>query len=203
VQVESAAFVKSSTELTQMPTDRRHEFACIGRSNVGKSSLINMLTRVKGLAKISATPGKTRLANHFLINEKFYLVDLPGYGYAKRSKAERETYHKLIWDYLLKRTELLSLLVLIDSRHEPMEADLEFLGQLATAGVPFAIAFTKVDKLSGVAMQKQIAHYKEVLAEQWEVLPPIFLTSAQTGKGREEVVAYMAACLASVPVKTF
>jgi GTP-binding protein len=198
LQIKSATFEKSSTQLAQLPQVAVPEFACIGRSNVGKSSLINMITGRKGLAKTSATPGKTRLINHFKLNDAFYLVDLPGYGYAKVSQKDRAEFQKMIWDYLLKRPQLVSLLVLIDCRHEPLAIDQEFIDNLGEAGVPFALVFTKADKLSKAQQAKMLALYKRVLLRRWHELPPVFVTSAETGQGRANILDYFEQCLNSI-----
>lgn len=167
------------------------EYAFIGRSNVGKSSLINMLTSVKDLAKTSSKPGKTLLINHFLVNEAWYIVDLPGYGYAKISKAMRETVHKMITDYVTKREQLACLFVLLDSRHEPQEIDMDFLEFLGESGVPFAIIFTKTDKISQAEVGSNVRKFKEKMLETWEELPPIFQTSAEKTRGKDEVLDYI------------
>lgn len=168
---------------------------------MGKSSLINMLTGQRKLAMTSATPGKTTLINHFIINDSWYIVDLPGYGYARRSKSEREKLQQIIDGYILGRPQMTSLFVLVDSRHEPQKIDLEFMEWLGENGVPFAIVFTKVDKLGKVAAQRNIEAYKAKLLEQWEELPPIFVTSSETGQGREELLNYIEE-LNQLPVQT-
>lgn len=167
------------------------EVAFIGRSNVGKSSLINALTGRKELAKTSGTPGKTQLINHFVIGNTWYLVDLPGYGFAKVGHRQRETFEAMIWDYLRQRPTLLVLLVLIDIRHAPMAIDLEFLTKLGTAGIPFVIVFTKADKLSNAQQQKATALYTQTLAQHWEPLPTFFVTSAENGQGCSELLSYL------------
>lgn len=199
MEIKSATFEKSSTNLAQLPPANVPEFACIGRSNVGKSSLINMLVGRKGLAKTSGTPGKTRLINHFNLNNKFYLVDLPGYGYAKVSQKERAEFQKMIWDYLLKREQLVSLLLLIDFRHEPLAIDQEFIHNLGEAGVPFALVFTKADKLSKTQQDKMLALHKRTLLRSWQELPPVFITSAETRQGRAEILNYFEQCLNNIP----
>ncbi len=169
----------------------RHEYAFIGRSNVGKSSLINMLTGHSGLAMTSATPGKTMLINHFLINDSWYIVDLPGYGYARRSKADRDRLEGIIKSYILGREQMTNLFVLIDSRHKPQKIDLEFMEWLGENGVPFSIVFTKMDKQSPTAGAKQTAEYCAQLLESWEELPPVFYTSSEDGRGRDALLNYI------------
>jgi len=173
------------------PNDTKLEYAFIGRSNVGKSSLINMLTRNSHLAKTSSTPGKTLLINHFLINREWYLVDLPGYGYAKRSKKELARLEQMISGYILQRRQLVCTFVLIDIRHEPQQIDLEFMEWLGTSQVPFAIVFTKADKLTRNKAAQQVEAYKKALLETWEELPPVFVTSAQDRQGRDEILSYI------------
>ena len=189
--IKSAAFIISNTDYRKCPQDGKPEYAFIGRSNVGKSSLINLLTNRKGLALTSSTPGKTLLINHFLINDEWYLVDLPGYGYARRGKEGREKIGKIIEDYILGRETMTNLFVLVDSRHEPQQIDLEFMEWLGENGVPFAIVFTKADKLGTGRLQLNIDAYKEKLLETWEELPPLFVTSAEKGQGREELLHYI------------
>ena len=189
--VKSAKFIISNTDIKKCPQDGKPEYAFIGRSNVGKSSLINMLTNQRKLAMTSATPGKTLLINHFLINNEWYLVDLPGYGYAKRSKSQTEQLEHIISSYVLDRQQLTLLLVLIDSRHAPQKIDLEFIQWLGENGVPFSIIFTKADKLTKTALAGNIAAYKNRLLEEWEELPEIFITSSETAHGREEVLEYI------------
>lgn len=201
MQITSAKFEISNSDASKCPATALHEYAFIGRSNVGKSSLINMLTGNRKLAMTSATPGKTTLVNHFLINRSWYIVDLPGYGYARRSKSEREKFERLISDYILGRPQMTSLFVLIDSRLEPQKIDLDFMEWLGENGVPFAIVFTKTDKLSAGAVERNIAGYKKKLLEQWEELPPIFVTSSETGRGREELLNYIEE-LNQLPVQT-
>lgn len=191
MKIESATFLKSSESLAQCPKPDRPEYAFIGRSNVGKSSLINMLCGHKNLAKTSGTPGKTQLINHFLINEKWYLVDLPGYGFAKVSRTSREKWQNMISLYLLKRENLMSSFVLIDSRHAPQLIDMEFLDWMGSKQLPFSIVFTKTDKLKASEHKKNLALYKEKLMEQWEELPPIFITSAEKKSGRDEILDYI------------
>lgn len=189
--INSATFITSSSEVAQCPTDGKIEFAFIGRSNVGKSSLINMLTGVNGLAKTSQTPGKTQLINHFLINNQFYIVDLPGYGYAKVPKQVKQTFGTMIASYIYERRELANLFILVDIRHDPMKIDLDFINDMGEHGVPFSIIFTKADKLSKRVLSVNVQKYKDKLLEVWEELPPIFVTSSEKGYGREEVTEYM------------
>lgn len=191
MNIKKAEFVISNSDYRKCPQDGRPEYAFIGRSNVGKSSLINMLTNRKGLAMTSSTPGKTMLINHFLINDEWYLVDLPGYGYARRGKEGREKLRKIIEDYVLERDSMTNLFVLVDSRHEPQKIDLEFMEWLGENGVPFAIVFTKADKLGSGRLQLNIDAYKEKLLETWEELPPVFVTSSEKGRGREELLNYI------------
>ncbi|NQV01354.1 MAG: YihA family ribosome biogenesis GTP-binding protein [Bacteroidia bacterium] len=182
------SFISSSPSVDVCPADGLPEFAFIGRSNVGKSSLINMLTSRRGVAKVSSTPGKTRLINHFMVDDSWYLVDLPGYGFAKISKSERKKIREMINTYILKRKEMRCLFVLIDSRLEPQKNDLDFLSYLGDHGIPFFILFTKVDKLSVVEMEKSLARYKKRLKNQWEELPLIVPTSSKNREGREIVL---------------
>ena len=191
MEIKKARFVISNSHVKDCPSHGLPEYAFIGRSNVGKSSLINMLTRQKGLAMTSSTPGKTMLINHFLIDDSWYLVDLPGYGYARRGKESREALRKMIEGYVLYRPEMTCLFVLLDCRHAPQKIDLEFMEWLGENEVPFAIVFTKIDKIGPMVLQGNIAHYKEVLHETWEELPPIFTTSSEKGVGREELLAYI------------
>ena len=197
MKILNAEFLMSNTTYRKCPGDARPEFAFIGRSNVGKSSLINMLTGKKKLAKTSSTPGKTQLINHFTINEEWYLVDLPGYGYAKASKKSRMSWEKFIAEYLLHRESLLTTFVLIDARLEPQKIDLEFMNWCGEKSIPFSIIFTKTDKLSSSALQKKIAFYKNQMLKQWEELPPIFITSSQSKFGRELVLNYLQGILSS------
>lgn len=186
-----AKFKCSSERISQVPKDELKDIAFIGRSNVGKSSLVNMLTGIKGLAKVSGTPGKTRLINHFLINNSWYLVDLPGYGYARVSKSTRGEFSKLITDYVLKCEKLHFLFVLVDSRLEPQRIDLSFIELLGQNGVPFGIIFTKADKLSQAQLNRNIKTYKQTLSEQWEELPPMFISSSEKFTGREEILSFI------------
>lgn len=189
--IQSAEFIISNTDYRLCPKDGKPEYAFIGRSNVGKSSLINMLTNRKGLALTSSTPGKTMLINHFLINNEWYLVDLPGYGYARRGKEGRDKIRVMIDDYILEREAMTNLFVLLDSRHEPQKIDLEFMEWLGEQGVPFAIVFTKGDKLAGGRLNTNVNAYQEKLRESWEELPPLFVTSAEKGQGRDELLDYI------------
>lgn len=189
--IKSANFVISNSDVRKCPQDGKPEYAFIGRSNVGKSSLINMLTGRKKLAMTSATPGKTLLINHFVINDEWYLVDLPGYGYAKRSKTQSEKLQEIISSYVLGREQMTLLFVLVDSRHEPQKIDLEFIQWLGENGVPFAIIFTKADKLGKSILAGNIATYKRRLLEEWEELPPMFVTSSENGMGHDEVLQYI------------
>lgn len=189
--IKSAKFEISNSDVSKCPAGTRHEYAFIGRSNVGKSSLINMLTNHSGLAKTSQTPGKTMLINHFLINNEWYIVDLPGYGYASRGKESREQLKVIIESYILRREQMTNLFVLVDSRHKPQKIDLELMQWLGENGVPFSIVFTKLDKLGLNVGKANIGTYKQVLLEQWEELPPIFVTSSVDGRGREDLLAYI------------
>ncbi len=191
MNIKSAEFVISNSDYRKCPQDGKPEYAFIGRSNVGKSSLINMLTNRKGLAMTSSTPGKTMLINHFLVNGEWYLVDLPGYGYARRGKEGREKLRKIIEDYVLERETMTNLFVLVDSRHEAQKIDLEFMEWLGENGVPFAIVFTKADKQGSDRLFLNVNAYKEKLLETWEELPPIFITSSEKRQGREELLNYI------------
>ena len=193
--IKNAVFKCSSERISQVPKDDLRDVAFIGRSNVGKSSLINMLTAHKGLAKVSATPGKTRLINHFCINNNWYLVDLPGYGYARVSKNKRGEFAKIILDYVLKCEKMHFLFVLVDSRLEPQAIDLRFIEMLGENGVPFGIIFTKTDKLSATQRKKSVENYCKTLSEQWEELPPMFCSSSERGTGREEILSFIEKCL--------
>ncbi len=196
MQIKSAEFTISNTEVSKCPLDGRPEFAFIGRSNVGKSSLINMLTSKKGLAKTSGTPGKTQLINHFLINEHWYLVDLPGYGYAKVSRTQRSAFERFIADFLTKRETLYNIFVLLDARLEPQKIDLEFMNWCGEKGLPFSMVFTKIDKLSSSALQKNLAKYKKEMLKVWAELPPVFTTSSESGFGKEPLLNYIEQILA-------
>lgn len=189
--IKSAEFVISNTQVSKCPQGNLPEFAFIGRSNVGKSSLINMLCNKKNLAMTSQKPGKTLLINHFLINQQWHLVDLPGYGYAKTSKTQREKLQKIIESYILKREQLYNLFVLVDSRLEAQKIDLEFMEWLGENGIPFSIIFTKIDKQSNAETQKKINRYKKKLQEVWEELPPILTSSSEKAIGREEILSYI------------
>jgi len=191
MDIKSAEFIISNTDYLKCPDSRLPEYAFIGRSNVGKSSLINMLCDRKGLAMTSSKPGKTLLINHFLINKNWHLVDLPGYGYATTGKKMREQLQEIIENYILNREQLTCLFLLIDCRHEPQKIDLEFMEWLGENDVPFSIVFTKLDKLSHVKGVESIRVYKEKLSEQWEELPPIFITSSEKRTGRDELLGYI------------
>ena len=202
MQIISASYVKSSANYTQCPPADKAEYAFIGRSNVGKSSLINMLCLKKALAKTSAAPGKTQLINHFIINEPaagqkvkvgkpWYLVDLPGYGYAKVSQKQRKSWTSMIADYIVKRPNLGNLFVLIDSRHEPQKIDLEFIDQLGEWQVPFSIVFTKADKNKPGGTQKNVEQFINILRENWSEIPSFFITSATRGDGRDELIDFI------------
>jgi len=191
MKINTAEFVMSNQDVAKCPIPQIPEYAFIGRSNVGKSSLINMLANIKNLAKTSGKPGKTRLINHFIMNKSWFLVDLPGYGFAKASKAHRNKYEKFINEYMLKRENLMNVFVLIDSRHAPQKIDLEFMEWLGTSSIPFSIIFTKIDKLNrsqkGTFLKEYIAH----MLISWEEMPPYFITSSQTKEGKEEVLEYI------------
>ncbi|WP_341220983.1 ribosome biogenesis GTP-binding protein YihA/YsxC [Polaribacter atrinae] len=191
MKIRSADFVMSNSNVTNAPKERMPEYAFIGRSNVGKSSLINMLMERKDLAKISGKPGKTQLINHFKINEEWFLVDLPGYGYAKVSKKKRTIFQFFIENYFKEREQLICTFVLIDSRHDPQKIDLEFMKFLGENQIPFCIAFTKADKLGSSKLNKQITSYKKKLLNTWETLPKSFITSSSTGLGREEFLDFI------------
>ena len=195
MHIKSAEFVVSNSDVEKCPKGLLPEYAFIGRSNVGKSSLINMLTGRKSLAKTSGRPGKTQLINHFIVNEKWYLVDLPGYGYAKVSKNQREKWQKIISNYLLKRTSLTLVFVLLDSRLDPQKIDLEFINWCGENQVPFVIVFTKIDKLSSAELNRNLAKYKKELLKTWEEIPPLFATSATSASGKEPVLNYITAVL--------
>jgi len=198
MNIKEAVFAGSSTRVNQKPKQRLPEFAFIGRSNVGKSSLINMLCNSRKLAMTSSTPGKTKLVNHFLINNSWYLVDLPGYGYAKMPQKAREELTAVIRDYILNSEEMVLLFVLIDSRHDIGKIDLDFLADLGENGVPFALIFTKADKQGPNVLARQIEKDKAILLEQWEELPPMFASSAETGKGKEEILEFIGQTLVSI-----
>ncbi|AEA44186.1 ribosome biogenesis GTP-binding protein YihA/YsxC [Fluviicola taffensis] len=189
--IKEAKFIISNTDIKLCPTDGKPEYAFIGRSNVGKSSLINMLVEKKDMAKTSGRPGKTQLINHFLINNEWYLVDLPGYGYAKASKSSRNQWEKFISQFLTRRETLINTFVLIDSRLEPQKIDIEFMSWCAEEQLPFSIVFTKIDKLSSSALQKNLAAYKKEMLKYWEALPPVFTTSSESHFGREKILNYI------------
>ena len=191
MEIKSAEFVMSNSSVWKCPSTHAPEYAFIGRSNVGKSSLINMLTNNKKLAKTSSTPGKTLLINHFLINKEWYLVDLPGYGYAKISKKEQEKLQQIISSYILRREQMTNLFVLVDSRHEPQKIDMEFIEWLGENGIPFSIVFTKADKSKPTKLKANIDIYLKTLKEQWEELPPYFITSSENKTGRTELLNYI------------
>jgi GTP-binding protein len=191
MEIKSAEFVVSNTNVRECPDGNRPEYAFIGRSNVGKSSLINMLTNKKGLAMTSQKPGKTQLINHFLVNNAWYLVDLPGYGYARRGKDGRERMLHIIEDYILKREQLTNLFLLLDCRHEPQKIDLGFIEWLGENSIPFAIIFTKTDKISRTRLQENLKTYQTKLLEFWEELPPFLFSSAEKKEGREEILEYI------------
>lgn len=191
MEVKTAEFVISAPTVSMCPKDTKPEYAFIGRSNVGKSSLINMLCRNRKLAKTSATPGKTLLINHFIINKEWYLVDLPGYGYAKRSKTEIAKLDQMIRGYILQRQQLVNVFVLVDVRHEPQKIDLEFINWLGQSSIPFSIVFTKADKLNVTKVQSNIAAYKRTLSETWEEMPPMIVTSSESRLGRDELLDYI------------
>lgn len=191
MDIKTAKFITSSSNISQCPPADLPEFAFIGRSNVGKSSLINMLTNHKKLAKVSSKPGKTQLINHFLIDEEWYLVDLPGYGWAKVSKTEKEKWGAMIHDYIIERKSLINLFVLIDSRLKPQPVDVEFINWLGEKGIPFSLIFTKADKQSKNKTQSAIAKYKRFLKQYWVELPTIFVTSSVNKDGKDEVITYI------------
>ena len=191
MEIKTAEFSVSSPMVSLCPKDTKPEYAFIGRSNVGKSSLINMLCRNKKLAKTSSTPGKTLLINHFIINKEWYLVDLPGYGFAKRSKKEVQRLDQMIRGYILEREQLVNVFVLVDVRLEPQAIDLEFINWLGLSGVPFSIVFTKADKLTGAKVRANVEAYKKKMLETWEEMPPHFITSAEKNEGRQELLDYI------------
>ncbi|RKD86428.1 ribosome biogenesis GTP-binding protein YihA/YsxC [Mangrovibacterium diazotrophicum] len=192
MEIKTARFLMSNSSVQKCPDPNMPEFAFIGRSNVGKSSLINMLTNHKKLAKTSGRPGKTQLINHFVINDNWYLVDLPGYGYAKVSKNQRNKFQAYISDYIINRENLYCLFVLVDCRHEPQKIDMEFIEWLGEKQIPFALIFTKSDKLGKNQLHSNVAAYKKQLRKTWEELPPIFMSSAETGFGKEEILNFIA-----------
>lgn len=201
MQVKSAVFVKSAQKASQCPPQTIPEFAFIGRSNVGKSSLINYITSQKGLAKVSGTPGKTRLINYFLVNESWYLVDLPGYGYAKVSKADRQGFSEIITSYLESRDQLTCLFVLVDSRLAPQKIDVDFITLLGRHGIPFGIVFTKTDKIGVQVLKENVAVYSKKLLEFWEELPPMFYTSSSKRSGADDILSYIEECIGFVNIK--
>ncbi len=191
MDIKKSEFVISSPTVGKCPTDNKPEYAFIGRSNVGKSSLINMLCNHKGLAKTSATPGKTLLINHFIINNEWYLVDLPGYGFAKRSKTVQKKLEQMISSYILQRKQLVNVFVLIDVRHEQQKIDREFVDWLGESNVPFTIVFTKADKLTPGKAKQNAAQWLDRLKDRWETLPPYYITSSEKKQGREELLNYI------------
>lgn len=191
MEIRSAEFIISNTNVSKCPQSNLPEYAFIGRSNVGKSSLINMLTKRPKLAMTSSTPGKTLLINHFLVNEEWYLVDLPGYGYARRGKEGKDKIKQIIEDYILEREQMTNLFVLIDIRHAPQKIDLEFFEWLGENGIPFSIIFTKADKLGTVVQRDNVAKYLQTLEETWEELPPHFVSSSEKKVGRNEILNYI------------
>ncbi len=199
MNIKSVQFIKSSTSPGQCPLPDKAEFAFIGRSNVGKSSLINMLTARKNMAKISSTPGKTQLINHFLINDKWYLVDLPGYGWAKTSKENKTEWKIMIRDFLVKRENLALIFVLVDIRLDPQPIDTEFINWIGMQQIPFVIMFTKTDKISKNKVQHSVSKYKKVLLQTWDELPPVIITSAKTKTGKEEILNFIDQTLKVAP----
>jgi len=191
MKIKSAKFVISNTDVSKCPKDKLPEYAFIGRSNVGKSSLINMLTNHKKLAKISGKPGKTQLINHFLINDTWFLVDLPGYGYAKVSKSKRQSFQRFIKDYFLQRKQLVCSFVLVDSRHEPQKIDLDFMQFLGENQIAFCIVFTKADKIPKIKLQQHLVNYRNKILETWESVPTHFVTSSETSMGKEDVLKFI------------
>ncbi len=191
MKIKTAEFVISNTDYKLGPEDGKPEYAFIGRSNVGKSSLINMLTDKKKLAKTSGTPGKTQLINHFSINDEWYIVDLPGYGYAKASKQSRAKWERFIVEYLTNRESLVTIFVLLDSRLEPQKIDLEFMNWCGEKQLPFSMVFTKIDKLSSTSLQKNLAKYKKEMVKYWDEIPPMFTTSSESKFGQEKILNYI------------
>lgn len=194
MKINNAVYVISSPSVGQCPKADKPEYAFIGRSNVGKSSLINMLCQKENLAKISSSPGKTKLINHFLVNNQWYLVDLPGYGYAKISQQQRKTWEKMIEDYLRKRENLINVFVLIDSRHKPQQNDLSFVNQLGKWGVPFTLVFTKADKEKPGVVKRNVQAFLDTMRETWQFLPQHFVSSTREKAGREEILAFIDEC---------
>jgi len=191
MEIQNAKFIKSSPDLKSCPHSGLPEYAFAGRSNVGKSTLLNLLMNIKNLAKTSSTPGKTRLINHYLVNDSWYLVDLPGYGYARTGRKTRDSFLATIGDYLLHRENLACLFILIDCRHKPLKSDLEFTEWVGLNNIPLALVFTKTDKLSGTALTKNLDLYRRALLESWDVLPVIFATSSLQSNGRKEILAFI------------
>lgn len=191
MNIYSAEFIKSSKLIEDCPEGNKPEYAFIGRSNVGKSSLINMLTNKKGLAKTSSTPGKTQLINHFLINDNWYLTDLPGYGYAKASKTNRATFSKMIEKYVLSRKNLVNLFVLIDARHLPLKIDIDFINWLGESGIPFSLIFTKLDKVTQKEFSFNFKKYSQELRKTWDDLPEMFKSSSEKKIGKEEILSFI------------
>lgn len=198
MEIKKSEFTISSATISQCPKDTKAEFAFIGRSNVGKSSLINMICNHKGLAKTSATPGKTLLINHFIINNEWYIVDLPGYGFAKRSKTVQKKLDQMITSYILQRTQMVNTFVLIDIRHDPMKIDVDFVNWLGESAIPFAIVFTKADKLGPVKARQNAENWMKSLKDQWEELPPYFITSSESKQGKEELLDYIDSIIKSL-----
>lgn len=198
MEIKKSEFTISSATISQCPKDTKAEFAFIGRSNVGKSSLINMICNHKGLAKTSATPGKTLLINHFIINNEWYIVDLPGYGFAKRSKTVQKKLDQMITSYILQRTQLVNTFVLIDIRHDPMKIDVDFVNWLGESAIPFAIVFTKADKLGPMKARQNAESWMNSLKAHWEELPPYFITSSESKQGKEELLDYIDSILKSL-----
>ncbi len=203
MHIKSAEFMMSNSDVAKCPKDRMPEYAFIGRSNVGKSSLINMLMLRKSLAKTSGRPGKTQLINHFLVNKNWYLVDLPGYGYARVSKSSKKVFQKFITNYFEKREQMVLAFVLIDSRHEPQPIDMEFMEWMGETGIPFNIIFTKADKMKPKALERNIKVYSEKMLETWEEMPPYFITSASDSTGRDEVLNFIDKLNSSIPNSEF
>lgn len=191
MEIKSVKFIKSSPAYNLCPRESLPEYAFAGRSNVGKSSLLNMLVNTKNLARISSKPGKTRSINHYLINDRWYLVDLPGYGYAKTGKEERGSFIQIVDEYITKRSTLSCLFILIDSRHKPLKNDLEFINKAGSAGIPLALVFTKTDKTGMGSLQKNVVEYNKTLLLTWEALPPFFMTSSEKRTGREEILDFI------------
>lgn len=191
MEIKSIEYLISSPSVDLCPKEIKPEIAFIGRSNVGKSSLINMLSNKKEVAKVSSSPGKTQMINHYLVNKEMFWVDLPGYGFAKVAQSTRKTWTKMIWDYVEKRVQLMSLLVLIDSRHTPQKPDLEFIQKLGEKGIPFALIFTKADKESQKEVSGNVAKFKQALLKNWEALPPVFVSSAVKRLGRKEILTFI------------